>query len=127
LELGSRVLPRSTGTGVNASRCVSELPILVLVDRRLSGHLSFIPFFTGYVVLLRSLVPKFPLTLRGLEYVLSAPPLTRILMPDMKSTVSAPLPYKRVSSPAHFRALIPGRRKAMEVSAQVCIVNVHSL
>jgi hypothetical protein len=43
-------------------------------------------------------------------------PLARILMADMKSHVSAPLPYKRVSSPAHFRSLVPGRQKAMEVS-----------
>ncbi|KAH9984963.1 hypothetical protein BJV77DRAFT_1071691 [Russula vinacea] len=55
------------------------------------------PALPRYVVLLRSLVPKFPLTLR-----------------DTKSNVSAPLPYKRVSSAAQFRALIPGRRKAME-------------
>jgi len=32
----------------------------------------------------------------------------------MKSKFSAPLPYKLVSSPTHFRALIPGRRKALE-------------
>jgi len=55
------------------------------------------PALPGHVVLLKSLVPKFPLTLR-----------------DTKSNVTAPLPYKRVSSPAHFRALIPGRRKAVE-------------
>ncbi|KAH9969895.1 hypothetical protein BC827DRAFT_1263053 [Russula dissimulans] len=50
----------------------------------------------GYVKHLKSLVPKFPLILR-----------------DMKAN-SAPLPYKPVSSVAHFRALVPGRRKAIE-------------
>jgi hypothetical protein len=43
-------------------------------------------------------------------------------MTDTKSNVTAQLPYKRVSSPAHFRALIPGRRKAVEVSVLVSIV-----
>lgn len=86
------------------------------------------PFFTGYVVLLKSLVPKFPLTLRGLEYAFFfiVPPLARTLMADTKSNVTVPLPYKRVSSPAHFRALIPGRRKAVEVSI-MSIVNIHCL
>lgn len=60
-------------------------------------HAEPAPALPGYVVLLKSLVPKFPLTLR-----------------DTKSNVTAPLPYKRVSSPAHFRALITGRRKAVE-------------
>ncbi|KAI9452441.1 hypothetical protein F5148DRAFT_502809 [Russula earlei] len=49
----------------------------------------------AYVILLRSLVPKFPLILR-----------------DIKNATF--FPYKRVSSPAHFRALVPGRRKAIE-------------
>jgi hypothetical protein len=34
----------------------------------------------------------------------------------MKSKVSTLLPYKLVPSPTHFRALVPGRRKALEVS-----------
>lgn len=51
----------------------------------------------------------------------------RTLIADAKSNVTAPLPYKRVSSPAHFRALIPGRRKAVEVRVLMSIVNVHSL
>lgn len=54
------------------------------------------------------------------------PPLARTLMTDTKSNVTAPLPYKRASSPAHFRALIPGRRKAVEVSVLTSIVNIHS-
>ncbi|KAH8977976.1 hypothetical protein EDB86DRAFT_2996886 [Lactarius hatsudake] len=50
-----------------------------------------------YITLLRSLVPVFPLTLR-----------------DLKGRSSTPLPYKLVSSPAQFRAFVPGRRKAIE-------------
>ena len=53
-------------------------------------------------------------------------PLARILMADTKSNVSAPLPYKRVSSAAQFRALIPGRRKAMEVSTRTTINTVST-
>ncbi|KAI0250987.1 hypothetical protein BJV78DRAFT_517407 [Lactifluus subvellereus] len=55
------------------------------------------PAIPGYVVLLRSLVPKFPLTLR-----------------DAKGGATAELPYRLVSSRAQFRALVPGRRKAIE-------------
>ncbi|KAH9065190.1 hypothetical protein EDB87DRAFT_1679698 [Lactarius vividus] len=51
----------------------------------------------GYITLLRSLVPAFPLILR-----------------DLKGRSSIPLPYKLVSSPAQFRAFVPGRRKAIE-------------
>jgi hypothetical protein len=87
----------------------------------------FFSVFTGYVVLLRSLVPKFPLTLRGLE--ISFHPLRQIartLMTDMKSKVSGPLPYKLVSSSTQFRALVPGRRKAIEVSYMTFVCG-HSL
>ncbi|KAI9465012.1 hypothetical protein BJY52DRAFT_1184056 [Lactarius psammicola] len=55
------------------------------------------PAISGHITLLRSLVPGFPLTLR-----------------DLKGRSSTPLPYKLVSSPAQFRAFVPGRRKAIE-------------
>jgi hypothetical protein len=38
-----------------------------------------------------------------------------ILVLESKSKVIAELPYKLVSSRAHFHALVPGRRKAIEV------------
>ncbi|KAH9080267.1 hypothetical protein EDB83DRAFT_960416 [Lactarius deliciosus] len=56
-----------------------------------------VPALPGYITLLRSLVPVFPLTLR-----------------DLKGRSSTLLPYKLVSSPAQFRAFVPGRRKAIE-------------
>jgi len=56
------------------------------------------PAHPGYITLLRSLVPTFPLTLR-----------------DLKGRSSAPLPYKPASTPAQLLAFVPGRRKAIEV------------
>ncbi|KAI9443449.1 hypothetical protein H4582DRAFT_1924809 [Lactarius indigo] len=56
-----------------------------------------LPSEPRYITLLRSLVPAFPLTLR-----------------DLKGKSPTPLPYKLVSSPAQFRAFVPGRRKAIE-------------
>ena len=50
----------------------------VSIYRRLSSLFLLFSFFAGYVILLRSLVPKFPLTLRGLENTFCQRHLTRI-------------------------------------------------
>jgi hypothetical protein len=71
----------------------------------------------AYVDILRSLVPKFPLTLRGLEnaFILVISPNAENLTPEAKAKVTAQLPYKLVSSRTHLNALVPGRQKAIEV------------
>ncbi|KAL6302839.1 hypothetical protein BKA93DRAFT_379999 [Sparassis latifolia] len=51
-----------------------------------------------YVVKLRSLLPQVPMTLR-----------------DVKGRLPAQLPYMLVSTPAQFRNLLAGRRKAIEM------------
>ncbi|KAI0043959.1 hypothetical protein FA95DRAFT_1562778 [Auriscalpium vulgare] len=51
----------------------------------------------SYVALLRSLISRFPLTMK-----------------DMKRRAPPPLPYRLVTTPAAFHALVPGRRKAIE-------------
>ncbi|KAI0927055.1 hypothetical protein AcV5_007694 [Taiwanofungus camphoratus] len=51
-----------------------------------------------YVVKLKALLSQVPMTLK-----------------DMKGRIPTKLPYTLVSSPAHFRKLVPGRRKAIEM------------
>ncbi|TFY54519.1 hypothetical protein EVG20_g9669, partial [Dentipellis fragilis] len=53
--------------------------------------------YPAFAIILRSLLPRFPLTLR-----------------DIKSRGTPQVPYKLVASPAQFLALVPGRRKAIE-------------
>ena len=83
-----------------------------LPDERLSV-LSF--FFSGYITLLRSLVPMFPLTLRGLGSTTLMAIDSDFPGTDLKGRSSPPLPYKLASTPAQLLAFVPGRRKAIEV------------
>lgn len=120
--MGSWVDTRPSGAGASASRCVPELPVLVIVDRRLSVFClcSHFSIFHRICCPPEVTCPEVSVDITGFGiFIFLVLLLARTLVTDTKSNVTAPLPYKRVSSPAHFRALIPGRRKAVEVSVFV--------
>lgn len=125
--MGSWVDTSSSGAGDSASRCVPELPILVISDRRLCSFVFVFHFSIFHRICCSPEVtcPEVPVDVTRFGIRILVPPPARTLITDAKSNVTLPLPYKRVSSPAHFRALIPGRRKAVEVSV-LSIVNIFT-
>ncbi|KAF8643233.1 hypothetical protein AX16_009122 [Volvariella volvacea WC 439] len=68
-------------------------------DKKMQGRSSGTPEVEDYEQMLKSLLPKCPMTLRDTPG--GRPP-------------REPLPYRLVSTPAYFKSLVPGRRKAIE-------------
>ena len=68
-----------------------------------------------YETILMDILPNFPMTQKGkvIYFSVSCPAKH---FTDAKNRSSAfTLPYKLVSSPAYFKTLVTGRRKAIEV------------
>ena len=71
----------------------------------------------GYATLLGSLLPSFPLTLKGIVQALLRRnlPLRRSADLPSKERASITVPYTMTANPKSLRSLVPGRRKAIEV------------
>ncbi|KAH9891741.1 hypothetical protein C8Q73DRAFT_86298 [Cubamyces lactineus] len=81
-----------------------------------------------YAVKLRSLVPQFPMTLKGtLPHATPIAPLSRVTFcADVKGRFSSRLPYTLVNSPAQLRSMHYGRRKALEMARARALRDAYS-
>lgn len=73
---------------------------------------------TDYETILMDILPTFPMTQKGKTiYLTVLYPVKHFIDAKNRSSTST-LPYKLVSSPAHFKTLVTGRRKAIQVIVQ---------
>ncbi|KDQ50500.1 hypothetical protein JAAARDRAFT_51235 [Jaapia argillacea MUCL 33604] len=63
----------------------------------------------GYVKILRDLLPRFPMTMKGASVTEKSGSFQ-----DVKGRVHPQVAYQLVSNPTYLRNLVPGRRKAIE-------------
>ena len=72
---------------------------------------------TDYETILIDILPTFPMTQKGktiyIPYYVASKYFTDVKKRRLSTST---LPYKLVSSPAHFKTLVTGRRKAIEVN-----------
>ncbi|OCH91897.1 hypothetical protein OBBRIDRAFT_774513 [Obba rivulosa] len=115
MHTGYPVLGEEQVLDIELDRNTELLPVrdtgkVVTWDAHLlsSGEVHDVPVHTqsgensaepDYAMALKSLLPQFPMTLR-----------------DVKGRVQSQPPYTLVSNPNHFRKMVVGRRKAIEVS-----------
>lgn len=103
---------------------IVDEPGMYIADA-LRNYLSHL--LSDHVRLLKTLLPRFPATMKGESYLFVELVHYSDASIDVKSRPPHHLPYTLATSPAHFRTLVSGRRKAIEVREFSAINQGHQI